>query len=94
LWQRLRNRQVGGVKFRRQHVLNRFILDFASLRPRLCIEVDGPIHQYSQEHDAVRQEVIEAMGFRVIRFTNGEVIEDVDAVVNQILDALGPRSPK
>ena len=84
LWQRLRRRQVRGVKFRRQVVLGRFIVDFCSFEVRLVVEVDGPIHEYTGEQDALRQEFLEVLGFRVLRFTNREVFDELDAVVAQI----------
>ncbi len=88
LWGRLRRRQIGGVKFRRQVALGRFIVDFCSFEVRLVVEVDGPIHEYSGEQDALRQEFLEALGFRVLRFTNQAVLNELDAVVEQIAEAV------
>jgi very-short-patch-repair endonuclease len=84
LWQHLHNRQCCGVKFRRQHSIERFIVDFAALRPRLVIEVDGPIHDYTPEQDAIRQQYIEAIGFRVLRFSNDDVLNDCRGVLTAI----------
>ena len=67
LWQTLR-RQSFGVNFRRQHTIDRFIIDFFCPAARLIVEVDGDIHDYTQEEDAIRQEFLETQGFRVIRF--------------------------
>ncbi|MEM7132762.1 MAG: endonuclease domain-containing protein [Chloroflexota bacterium] len=89
LWQRLRKRQVQGVKFRRQVAIERFIVDFCCFDVRLIIEVDGPIHQYSQEQDAIRQEYLENVGFRVLRFTNEEVLSDIERVVEKIKHEVG-----
>jgi very-short-patch-repair endonuclease len=69
LWQHLRRHQLG-MQFRRQHGIGQFIVDFYCRQAKLVIEVDGAIHQYTGEEDAVRQEFIESLGFRVIRFTN------------------------
>jgi very-short-patch-repair endonuclease len=88
LWQRLRNRQVGGVKFRRQHAIERFIVDFYAAREFLAIEVDGEIHCYTPEEDAIRQRFLEDMGIRVLRFSNQEVIDDIDGVIEQIAAVL------
>ena len=68
LWQMLRRHQLAGLKFRRQHPIERFIVDFHCTEARLVIEVDGPIHHYSREEDAIRQELLEALGLRVVRF--------------------------
>ena len=93
LWQHLRNRRLQGAKFRRQHAINRFIVDFYCPAARLIIEVDGTIHEYTPEEDAVRQAFLEAQGFRVLRFTNGEVIRSLDAVLERIGEVLLQRLP-
>ncbi|MBX3050355.1 MAG: endonuclease domain-containing protein [Caldilineaceae bacterium] len=85
LWQRIRKRQVAGAKFRRQVPFERFLVDFCCFEVRLMIEVDGPIHQYSVEADAIRQEFL---GFRVLRFTNQQVFLGIDGVVGQIGEAV------
>ena len=77
LWQRLRDRRLAGFKFRRQHSVDRFIVDFYCPQTRLVVELDGPIHEQSREHDAVRQEFLETRGLRVLRFQNGQVMESV-----------------
>jgi very-short-patch-repair endonuclease len=87
LWQRLRNRQIEGLKFRRQHPIDRFIVDFYCVEAALVIEVDGPIHEYSPEQDAVRQEFLESLGLWVLRFTNERVMDDLDGVVAEITAA-------
>jgi very-short-patch-repair endonuclease len=88
LWQCLRNRQVGGAKFRRQYTIDRFIVDFYCPAARLVVEVDGPIHDYTPEEDAIRQAFIEAQDMVVLRFTNTAVIEAMDAVLERIKDVL------
>ncbi|HEB64244.1 MAG TPA: DUF559 domain-containing protein, partial [Chloroflexi bacterium] len=87
LWQRLRRRQLG-VKFRRQHAIDRFIVDFYSAEARLVVEVDGPVHQYRREEDAIRQEFLESQGLRVLRFTNEEVLTQIEAVLERIHEAV------
>ncbi|MBE2215020.1 MAG: DUF559 domain-containing protein [Opitutaceae bacterium] len=84
LWQRLRNRQILNVKFRRQFAIDRFIVDFCSPEVRMIIEVDGPIHQYTQEEDKIRQDFLESLGFVVLRFTNLAVLNQTQAVVTEI----------
>jgi very-short-patch-repair endonuclease len=90
LWQRLRNRRIGGAKFRRQHAIEGFIVDFVSIEYRLIIEVDGDIQEQAEQqaYDAQRQAFLEAQGFRVLRFNNGDMLQSTDAVVQMIGDAL------
>ncbi len=84
LWTCLRYHQIAGVKFRRQHPIDRFIVDFYCHQAKLVIEVDGAVHEYSKEEDAIRQEFLERLGFKVIRFKNEEVLNDMERVVKQI----------
>ncbi|MBP8974989.1 MAG: endonuclease domain-containing protein [Anaerolineae bacterium] len=88
LWQRLRSRQVDGLKFCRQHAIERFIVDFYCSEACLVIEVEGPIHERTQEEDAIRQEYLEALGLRVLQFSNDEVLQHADPVIQAIRDAL------
>ena len=84
LWQRLRGCQVEGYKFRRQHPLGHYVLDFVCLEARLIVEVDGGQHIERMEYDQHRTEWLEARGFRVLRFWNHEVLhhpEEVTAVI-------------
>jgi very-short-patch-repair endonuclease len=87
LWQRLRNRNVLGLKFRRQHTIDRFILDFYCSEARLAIEVDGSIHQYTQEQDSDRREFLESVGLMMLRFSNDEIKTNLDNVVEKIATA-------
>ncbi|HEY9867286.1 MAG TPA: DUF559 domain-containing protein, partial [Candidatus Obscuribacterales bacterium] len=69
LWEALRGRQLDGLKFRCQHPVGKFILDFYCPSVKLVIEVDGGIHDQQQEYDQARTEKLEAFGYRVLRFT-------------------------
>jgi len=91
LWQHLRDKQLAGIKFRRQHIVGRFIADFISLEHKLIIEVDGLIHQLPQNKisDEERTETLNKLGFKVIRFTNDEVLNHIEQVKQQIA-APGP----
>ena len=91
LWQRIRRKQVLSVKFRRQLAIEHFIVDFCSLSLRLIIEVDGPTHIDTQEQDAVRQEILESLGFEVVRFTNRDVLGNINGVMETINDVVGRR---
>ncbi len=84
LWQALRGRQLGGLKFRCQHPVGRFIVDFYCPSSKLVIEVDGDIHNQQQEYDQVRTEQLQAFGYTVLRFTNDEVIQDLPSVLSRI----------
>jgi len=89
LWSALRNKQVAGLKFRRQHAVDRYIVDFYCHEMRLVIEVDGPTHDATVEEDTIRQQVIEDQGIRVLRFGNGEVFEDLPSVLERIMYTAG-----
>ena len=83
LWQALRNAKLG-VRFRRQHVIDRFIVDFVCLRLQLVVEVDGPVHESEDSHDAARDARLLGLGYRTVRFTNEQVLNQLDEVVASI----------
>ena len=85
LWSRLRARRAGGFKFRRQHPMGNFIADFACLSERLIIEVDGPGHSKRGGEDAARDSWFQAQGFRVLRFSDEEVLRATALVLERIL---------
>jgi len=86
LWNFLRGRKLAGLKFRRQYVIERMILDFYCAERKLCIEVDGSIHRLPEQaaRDAERTNILSQMGIRVIRFGNAEVRESIGAVLARI----------
>ncbi len=86
LWQALRDRKLSGFKFRRQHPLKHFIADFYCHKAKLVIEVDGEIHQQAAnvEHDAGRAFELEKLGIRIIRFSNKQVLTELEIVLNEI----------
>lgn len=88
LWQRLRSRQVEGQKFRRQHPIGPYVVDFVCLEARLIVEVDGGQHANRLPYDRCRTEWLEARGFRVLRFWNHEVLGELDAVAKVIWHGL------
>ena len=75
LWQALRNRRLTRWKFRRQHAIDRYVVDFVTLRGKLIVEVDGVTHSTASEikRDAARTAVLEACGFHIVRVTNTDV---------------------
>jgi very-short-patch-repair endonuclease len=88
LWQHLRLRQLGRHKFRRQQPLGHYIVDFVCLENRLVIEVDGGQHNTQQSYDEKRDTWLEQRGFRVLRFWNNEVMQNIEAVKEAIWQAL------
>ena len=90
LWQRLRLNQIHGHKFRRQFPIDPYIVDFICLENRLIVELDGGQHATQREYDSVRSKWLEAQGFQVIRFWNHEVMQNTDAVVEEIARKLPP----
>ncbi len=87
LWSRLRNDQLG-ITFRRQHAIGNFIPDFWSPKARLIIELDGSQHLDQREYDEERTKYFETMGYKVIRFWNNDVMNDIDNVIRAIIQAL------
>jgi very-short-patch-repair endonuclease len=95
LWKRLRGCQLNGCKFRRQHPFGDFILDFVCLEAKLVIEVDGGQHNGSAQ-DLDRDQVLENAGYRVMRFWNNQVLNEIESVVESIwleLERLNHPSP-
>jgi very-short-patch-repair endonuclease len=95
LWTKLRNKQLAGVKFRRQQSLGNYVVDFATFEKKLVIEIDGG--QHNEDHIAGRDEErtawLKSQGFRVIRFWNNEVIENLDGVLLRIQEVIGIDTP-
>jgi very-short-patch-repair endonuclease len=91
LWDRLRQRKLGGLKFRRQVPLGPYVLDFLCLRHRLVVEADGPFHD--PKRDAIRDAWLEANGFRVLRFRNLDIHNSPELVADRILAAIEQLGP-
>ncbi|WP_420128758.1 endonuclease domain-containing protein [Longimicrobium sp.] len=87
LWGALQKKQVAGLKFRRQHPVDRFVLDFYCPSHKLVIEVDGGVHDQQAERDAERTKVLQAYGYRVLRFRNEQVLHELPKVVQEIAAA-------
>ncbi|MBI2172456.1 MAG: endonuclease domain-containing protein [Chloroflexi bacterium] len=88
LWRHLKDHLLGGFKFRRQQQLGQYIVDFLCWEQRLVVEVDGGQHGKESNADRERTTWLEAQGFRVLRFWNNEVIENLDGVIQVILAVL------
>ena len=92
LWRHLRNRQLAGAKFRRQHPLGPYILDFVCLAQGLVVEVDGGQHAdlQAQAYDRQRSAWLQQQGLQVLRFWNHDVMQQTHEVLAQLLQALTP----
>jgi very-short-patch-repair endonuclease len=88
LWEALRDRQLSGVKFRRQSVIGPFVVDFCAPLYHLIVEVDGAVHAGQREHDTERQHCLESAGYRVVRVSADAVESDLSSVLRAIADAL------
>ena len=84
LWRRLRAKQIEGVKFRRQQPIGNFIVDFVSFENRLVIELDGGQHAKHREKDIRRDKVLAELGFKVLRFWNNDILENMQGVLEVI----------
>lgn len=87
MWEELRANKLG-VHFRRQQVIQGFIVDFYCRKAGLVIEVDGDIHDLQKEEDERREKVLSEMGLRIVRFGNDEVERELSAVVGRIRELL------
>ena len=88
LWKMIQKKQVEGFKFRQQHKIGPYIVDFYCHSANLAIEVDGPIHQMRQEYDTNRTAWLNSIGLKVIRFSNEEVLYHAEQVRTRILEEL------
>ena len=90
LWNRLRNLQLEGTKFRRQQPIGDYILDFVNLESKLVVEIDGGQHNHKQirEKDEQRTKWLESEGYRILRFWNNDVLTNIEGVCLLIQEAL------
>ena len=90
LWQALRNRRLARWKFRRQHTIDRYVVDFVTLDGKLIVEVDGVTHSTPSElaKDKARTDVLEACGFLVVRVSNTDVYDNLEGVLEMIESTL------
>ncbi len=93
LWSMLRGRQMAGLKFRRQHPFENYILDFVCLEKKIVVELDGGQHQERIAEDGLRTKALGNAGFRVLRFWNHEVLHKSGAVVERIWQELSGNNP-
>jgi very-short-patch-repair endonuclease len=95
LWKKLRDRNVFSIKFRRQHPVCNFIVDFYCHEYKLVIEVDGDIHndEIASQYDLGRTEALNNFGLKVIRFTNNQILYSLDSVIEKIQREIAKRTP-
>jgi very-short-patch-repair endonuclease len=95
LWRFLRGKKLYGIKFRRQHPIDRFILDFFCFQHNLAVEIDGHSHYEpdQREYDQARTEWLGHYGIRVIRFTNRDVDTNIESVLDEIARQCGVEMP-
>ncbi|MEO8613303.1 MAG: type ISP restriction/modification enzyme, partial [Chloroflexota bacterium] len=96
LWETLRDRRLDNMKFRRQHAIENtaYVADFLCYEARLVIEVDGGIHEHQIENDAIRQANIEAQGYDVVRFSNAQILNDLENVLTTIVRTARMKAPR
>lgn len=85
LWKRLRNRRLGGFKFRRQYPIGQFIVDFYCHQVQLAIELDGRSHEEQSEYDSIRSQWLTSNDITIIRFSNQQLAQNLDGMCNAIL---------
>ena len=86
LWNKLRNRKLKGYRFRRQHPIHEFVVDFFCYEALLVIEVDGDVHDipHQQERDTEREKILKSLGLKELRFRNEEVMNEMESVLEKI----------
>ncbi len=84
IWLKLRAKRFEGIKFRKHKVIGHYIVDFSANEPKLAIEIDGDTHAGREVYDAVRTQFLEEQGYRVIRFSNRDVMENLEGVLATI----------
>ena len=96
MWNELKATRCRGIKFRRQKVIGKFIADFAANEPKLVIELDGDTHAGSENYDVMRTRYLEEQGYAVVRFSNSDVMSNMEGVLHrlgEIIDRMTPPPP-
>ncbi|HET9811715.1 MAG TPA: DUF559 domain-containing protein [Sphingomicrobium sp.] len=88
MWRQLRNRRLGGFKFKRQWTVGPYVVDFCCIARRLVVEIDGGQHR--QARDAGRSAALQRAGYRIVRYWNNEVLGNLDGVLTNLLSRLEP----
>jgi very-short-patch-repair endonuclease len=93
LWKHLQLGQFKDIHFRKQHAIGPFVIDFCAIKEKLVIEVDGGQHIDQEIHDNERSEFLKSKGYKVIRFWNNEVMNDIEGVMRSIEDEIKNDDP-
>ena len=93
LWKELKTNKLNGLHFRRQQIIDRFIVDFYCHQHALIVELDGGVHDLQKGLDVEREAYLMAHGFRIIRFTNQEIFKDLPTVLKKIVETCSPLTP-
>ncbi len=92
LWERLKSKQLEGYKFRCQHPIYRYILDFYCDEKLLAIEVDGNVHKERKDYDEYRDDFLKSLGIQTMRFDNDKIMKNIDSVLVAIKHKLLEKS--
>jgi 5-methyltetrahydrofolate--homocysteine methyltransferase len=90
LWEYLRKNKLKGIYFRRQHAFGKYIADFCAIKQKIIIELDGIHHKNQGEYDQERTRYFENKGFKIIRFWNNQVMNDIEGVLQIISNKMKP----
>ena len=93
VWLKLRAKQFGEVKFRKHKVIGRYIIDFSSNKPKLAIEIDGDTHAGREVYDAIRTQFLQEQGYKVVRFSNRDVMENLSGVLETLAAVIVEMTP-
>jgi very-short-patch-repair endonuclease len=93
IWYRLRNRALGGHRFRRQHDIGPYIADFVCKEAMLVLEIDGGQHGDQLHYDMHRTAYLQSQGYRVLRFWDNDVLKDIESVLEVVWEALASAAP-
>jgi len=91
MWRLLRSRTLAGYKFRRQYIIGSYIVDFCCVEQKLIVELDGGQHQDQKEYDDRRTRLLQAEGFKVLRFWDNELLKEPEAIKIRILESMEPQ---
>jgi very-short-patch-repair endonuclease len=93
MWLQLRAKRFQGIKIRKHKVIGHYIVDFSSRNPMLVIEIDGDTHAGREKYDGVRTQFLEQQGYRVVRFTNEQVMQNLEGVLESLAATISNLTP-